>query len=433
MPLEDVVSPVIAAFLAGRKIKQDKERFELQKRQEDDESKIRQQQAQKLSKEIAHFDKNAELEDQIKKASIAIAQNNLKHSFLTDVAEGRRKVPQIAIEAAREAAMTGDWNDELATPGMQGMLNRTPTMGIPENFDIGGGVMMNRGELVSPEEMTATKVANAAALQGVKTAAQKDLLGQKFIADKALLGIKEEGLDRRLADTEDHQVYLAGINNAAKDTIARLQAKTSRDNNIRATGTAKEVAQMRIDAAGAVDEEDIEDAIKTNIQHGTLTQEGIRALGLKFGAALSKESAKRELRILTNKQDEDLQGVVQLGNIRKRVAKLVQAIGNGGPTGIVPGSELYQEYESIKSELGQLARRSGNVGSLSDNDINRTLKALPSLMGLNLRKHNEEKLNNLDETALTIFNHYYPPKVTNDRQRMNVAKKLGIPLERIQY
>jgi len=130
MPLEDVVSPVIAAFLAGRKVKQDKERLELQKRQEDDESKIRQAQAQKLAKEIAHFDKNAELEDQAKRINLKIGQRNLTKTVLDDIEAGRLTIPQVVKEAASEAAMTGDWNDELATPGMQGMLNRTPTMAM---------------------------------------------------------------------------------------------------------------------------------------------------------------------------------------------------------------------------------------------------------------------------------------------------------------
>lgn len=438
MPLEDVVSPVIAAFLAGRKVKQDKERLELQKRQEDDESKIRQQQAQKLSKEIAHFDKNAELEDQIKKASIAIAQNNLKHSFLTDVAEGRRKVPQIAIEAAREAAMTGDWNDELATPGMQGMLNRTPTMGIPENFDIGGGVMMNRNEIVSPEEMTATKVANAVAMNAPKLALTQ---GESNIKEASQGRILDKTFGQQNLNREDTQLFTSEQNEAnrksrVEEANLRIKAQELEGKLNRAAhwdiasmqqAGANEREGMRIDAKNMTDSDDVNNYVDTNVMNSLTSKERIAGLSKPYREAVYANAAKKGIMIHDEKQISTLNDLQQLNKIYDKVERISRMIGNGAEITAATGglTELGKELKALDIYKPVLAKLTSVKGTQSDQDTKIASGNLVETWGTGVKAENERRKTALLEMQADLFLEQFP-EGTNLTQIERAAKRFNI-------
>lgn len=436
--MSDFVSPIIQAYLAGQKLKQGKEEFKLRKQQEEDESKIRQAQAQKLAKEIAHFDKNADLEDERKRIAVAILKNNLKHSFLTAVAEGRRKIPQVVIEAAREAAMTGDFNDELATPGMQGMLARTPKMGIPENFDIGGGITMNRNEIVTPEEMTATKVANALAMNKPKI----DLLREETSIKEASQGrILDKTFDQQNLTREDTQTFTAEQNEAMRksrleEAQLRIKAQENEGKLNRAShwgiasmqqAGAKERAQLGIDAKHLTDSDDVNAYVDDNVMHGLTTKERIAGLSKSMREAVYANAAKKHIAIHDEKQQSTLNDLQQLNKIVDKVERVSKMIGNGAPLTTATGSltELGKELKALEIYKPVLAKLTSVKGTQSDQDTKIAGGNLVETWGTGVKAENERRKNALLEMQADLFLEQFP-EGTNLNQIEKAAKRYNI-------
>jgi hypothetical protein len=441
MPLEDVVSPVIAAFLAGRKAKEDREKSVRDKQAAEDESKIRQQQAQKLAKEVAHFDKNAELEDQQKQIALTIAKNNMKHEFLTGVAEGRYKIPQVVTEAAREAAMKGDWNDELVTPGMQGMLNRTPTMGIPDKFDIGGGVEINRGEIMTPEEMNANKVANALAMIKPKVEEHR----QTRAIDEASQGrILDKQFGQQNLAREDTQAFTAGENvlnrasqekrdanrTAAQEALAKLQRNTQLNIAAMHEAGANKRNKATIDAKAAVNDTDVDDFIKTNLVTPLMTRQGVTRLGKAAEQKITQKAALQGVKIITDADQKTLSELAQFNVITDTMTKLSKEIGNGATFTNYTGdwTSLGKSMKQLETFKPYLAKMTSVKGTQSDQDTKIAGGNLLELKGEGVAKTNQERIKALKRVQAGIFLSFFP-KGTNPEQIINAADTFGIDQE----
>jgi len=438
MPLEDVVSPVIAAFLAGRKMKLEQEKTVRDKQAAEDESKIRQQQAQKLAKEVAHFDKQAELEDQQKQISVALARNNMKHEFLTGVAEGRYKIPQVVTEAAREAAMKGDWNDELATPGLQGMLNRTPTMGVPDKFDIGGGVEINRNEIMTPEEMNANKVANALAMIKPKVAEHTQI---KAIDEASQGRLLDKQFTQQNVNREDTQSFTAEQNEAnrkARKEEAELRLKAQEIENrlnrqshwniaaMQQEG-AKERAQMGIDAKNLTDSSDVNDYVENNVANGLTTKERIAGLAKPLREAIYLNAAKKHYAIHDEKQQNTLNDLSVLNKIADKVQRLSNQIGNGAEITAATGglTELGKELKALEIYKPVLAKLTSVKGTQSDQDTKIAGGNLVETWGLGVAAENKRRYNALLEMQADLFLEQFP-EGTNLNQIEKAAKRYNI-------
>ena len=438
MPLEDFVSPIIQAYLQGQQLKRQKERDILAKQEAEDESKIRQAQAQKLAKEIAHFDKNAELEDQIKKSSIAIAHNNLKHQFLTDVAEGRRKIPQVVIEAAREAAMQGDWNDELATPGIQGILDRTPRYGVPETFDIGGGVTMNRGEIVSPEEMRANKVANEQALNvpkiaftqaanDIATVGQIKVFGERNKFDVANREDEQAFKTSERTGTQTWQEQMQEKRLNAQSSLAALErALKFNIVNIQQAG-AKERTQMGIDAKNLFDSEEVDSTVESNIKTPLLTREGITKMGKAAENAITRKAAEKRYKIFKDADYKTLSELNQFNTIIDSMEKLSKEIGNGANVTKYTGdfTELGKQVKQLETYKPYLAKMTSVKGTQSDQDTRIAGGNLLELGGLGVAKTNRDRINAMRRIKAGTFMSFFPPG-TNPEQIIEAANTFGI-------
>ena len=430
MPLEDVVSPVIQAFLAGRKIKQDKERFELQKRQEDDESKIRQQQAAKLKKEVDRFDKVAAMEDERDKLQNQVQRMHLVSAITKGVEEGTINIPQQVVEAATEASGG-------TTPGMLGMLARTDKIGNAPIAKIGGMDIDTTG-IPTQAEIIASRVARQRALLQPKVEEATALQGVK---DASAMKIQDRVFNQQNLNREDTQGFTAEQNEAMRksrldEAQLRIKAQENEGKLNRAShwgiasmqqAGAKERAQMGLDAKHLTDSDDVNAYVDDNVMHGLTTKERIAGLSKPMREAVYANAAKKHIQIHDEKQQNTLNDLQVLNKITDKVERLSKMIGNGAPVTSATGSltELGKELKALEIYKPVLAKLTSVKGTQSDQDTKIAGGNLVETYGLGVAEENKRRRDALMEMQADLFLEQFP-EGTNLNQIEAAAKRYNI-------
>jgi hypothetical protein len=429
--MSDFVSPIIQAYLAGQKLKQGKVDAELRKQAAEDESKIRQQQAQKLAKEVARFDKVAEMEDETRKLQNSVQREHLRSALIKGVEEGTFKIPQKVIDAATLAS-GGVTSNEVTD-----LINGRQVMRAPEKINF-GGQEFDTSAIPTHDEILATKVANRRALiqPEVEFAARK-----QAIEDTSRNQLLDKQFGQANINREDTQTFTSGENE--KNRLARLeeaqlreraQANEGRLNRASHWGIAsmqqegaKERAEMAIDAKNLTDSADVNAYVDDNVMNGLTTKERIAGLSKPMREAVYANAAKKHIAIHDEKQRSTLSDLSVLNKITDKVERLSKMIGNGAPVTSATGglTELGKELKALEIYKPVLAKLTSVKGTQSDQDTKIAGGNLVETWGLGVAEENKRRLNALMEMQADLFLEQFP-EGTNLDQIERAAKRYNI-------
>lgn len=432
MPLNDVVSPVIQAFLAGQKQKLDRERNARDAQADEDTSKLRQQQAQQIAKEIKAFDgrEDARLTAQ------HLANNINIHKGILD--------GSIPVKKIREqmAAIEGSGSGPMDTGGI----------GISDIVKTYASVGGKDREVQSPDAMLNQQAVNQ------QTMDQAKLPGLRAQADIGLgnqIKIQDRQFAQQNAAREDTQANQAEILDKTQGfTFGQNEATRANNEKIakwRVTAQASEARlrenhqtrlnQARIDAADGrqqktialknlVDEADVDDFVETNVRKNLGTHESIKLQGLAVARRIEQKSTALGLKIPWNKERETLTELNTFNEVLEEMKAVSQNVGDGAAIRSSLGNwnELGKLIESLNKRRPFLAKMLGVKGAQSDKDSALMGGSLAVTRGEGTAKENQQRYKTMQLLQASVFRKFYP-KGTDRVQLMNAAEMYGVSKE----